>query len=210
MDEDVRDAPRMMRGLAWAAAGLLVAGLLSVGAVQSDNTAADERIVAAAGQGGAGVDVATTVAPPPPATAPPPATTAPPPATTVPRPTTTRAPGTTTTTRPPVAATTSTTAASSAGRAMVTLVNEHTYAFVITVNGRTFELAPGQQVGPVDLALYAHGNDIVEVRAVADPTCGLGDADNYFDPGGRYRMAIVAGPGMCRDMPGPQLKVTAA
>jgi hypothetical protein len=93
---------------------------------------------------------------------------------------------------------------------MVTLVNEHTYAFVITVNGRTFELAPGQQVGPVDLALYAHGNDIVEVRAVADPTCGLGDADNYFDPGGRYRMAIVASPGMCRDMPGPQLKVTAA
>jgi hypothetical protein len=92
----------------------------------------------------------------------------------------------------------------------VTIVNEHTYAFTITLNGRSFQLAPGQQVGPVEITPSANGNDIVEVRGVADPTCGLGDADNYFDAGGRYRVAIVASPGMCRDMPGPQLRVTAA
>ena len=210
--DDETNGFKPTRWLAWAAAGLLVAGLVSIGEV-SAGTATDERIVRASGSGVDGVEVPTTLgqpaAPPEPPVAPPlPPTTADP-TTTVPTPTTTAPPTTQptrpTTTRPAV---TSTTAAARAAGAMVTIANEHTAAFKITVNGRTFELAPGQQVGPVELTPSASGNDSVEVTAVADPTCGLGDAGNYFDAGGRYRMAIVASPGRCRAMPGPQLKVT--
>ena len=225
MDDGTQAPVKVTRWLGWAVAGLLVAGAVSVGAVNQGNEDHDQRVVAAAGQGGIGVELPTTSTPPP--TAPPSPPVIPPPPSTsstvaVRPPVSTAAPttqpprATTPTTRPSVTATTvtpATTATTTAGgRAKVTIANEHTtHAFVITVNGHTFSLAPGQQAGPVDMALYPHGNDIIEATSVADPTCGMGDADNYFDAGGTYRLAIVVSPGTCGKsaMPGPQIKVTA-
>jgi hypothetical protein len=214
VEEDAKGSGLTARWLAWATAGLLMAGLVSAGTVAARNAGTGDRIVSAAGTGADGVE-----SPPPPAPTVPPSTTAPStsvaPTTSVPMtstaPPTTQRPRPTTTTSTTVKATTSTTGASSAaGRATVTVVNQAADAFVITLNGRTFQLAPGQQAGPVEIDLYAHGNDIVEIRAVADPSCGMGDADNYFDAGGHYRVAIVPSQGMCGSMPGPQLKVTPA
>lgn len=221
IDEDAQEPGHTRRWLAWATAGLLVAGVVSAGTADSRGRSADERVVTAAGNtvDGIGLPASVTepVAPPrPPATLPAPTTLAP---TTVPKPpvtvrapVATTAPPTTQKVRTPtsVAATTPTTAVSAAGRATVTVSNEAGHAFVVTVNGRAFQLAPGQSSGPVRIDPSPNGNDTVEVSAVADPSCGTGDADNYFDAGRSYRLTVVAGPGMCRTMPGPQLKVTPA
>jgi hypothetical protein len=94
------------------------------------------------------------------------------------------------------------------GRAIVTLANEHPNAFAVKVNGREFNLDPGEEVGPVDIALPPTGNDVVEVRAVADPTCARTDAADFFQPGGRYRLAIVTTEGACGSTPNVQFKVT--
>ena len=204
MDEELAKGTPSRRGLAWAVAGLLLAGAISAGAVSAANEDSDRRVVAAGG-GSAGVDLPTTLAPPstapasPPDTEPPPSstTTPPPPVTTAPsttrpRPTTTQVP---TTTRAPSPSTTSTTAAPAAGRATVTVVNQFTGAVVVTLNGRVFELASGQQVGPFEMDLVPDGNDSIGVRMVAVPTCGIGDAGGIFGGPGRYRVSIVTGPG---------------
>lgn len=220
MDEDVRTSNPAVRWLAWAAAGLLVAGAVSVGTVTSGGTDAGQNISVAGGSAGA-VDLPSPVTAPP---APPVASLAPPvlPSTTavattaVPRPpVTVRAPvSTTTAPRTPVTAapaptTTSTIAVASVQRATVTVVNAASSAYVITVNGTVFQLGAGTQAGPALIDLYAHGNDIIEVRAVADPACALGDADNYFDAGGRYKLTVVDAPGLCRNaVPGPGIRVT--
>lgn len=215
MDEDLRNGVRATRWLAWATAGLLVLGVASAGAVGAHNRSEDRRIVTAAGENASGVDAPstteavtvpapTTVAPTTSDPAPATTTTAKAAATTVATtPPTTKAPARTTTTvataattpsTSPTSATSPTTVTTISGHATVTLANEFTAAFTLTINGRAFTLQPGQQIGPVDLTLAADGNDVVELRAVSDPQCGIGDAGGYFVAGGRYRMAIVAGP----------------
>ena len=93
----------------------------------------------------------------------------------------------------------------------VNVVNEYPQAVNITVNGKAFMLAPGQQSGPVTIVRYDHGNDIVEVSPVQDPSCGMGDADGYFPKPGSYRLAVVAGLGICQSgVPGPAVRVTPA
>ena len=217
IDDDVRVSGNARRWLAWATAGLLMAGVVSVGTVDSD-PASDRRVVAAGSAvDGVGLPVTAAVAPPePPVTVPPPSTTLTTSITTPPA--TARAPVTATappTTQPRRTSTTvttprPTTTVAAGNRATVTVVNDAADAFKITVNGRVFQLAPGTSSSPVAIDLYAHGNDIVEASAVADPTCALGDADNYFDAGGRYRLTVASGAGMCRTMPGPQFRVTPA
>ena len=216
MDEEIRATQSPARWLGWVTAGLLVSGLVSVGTVSDRNQAAEQRIVTAAGTGADGVDLPTTAVPttlPPLPTLPP--TTALATTTTVARsttvPPTTQAPRTTTTTSPVRATTTTvpTTVTTVAAGTMLKVVNEHPFAVILTVNGRVFQLAPGEQAGPVQITRYDHGNDIVEAKLVQEPTCGMGDADGYFATPGSYRMAVVASPGLCQPgMPGPNVKVT--
>ena len=209
MDEGLHEPVRATRLLAWLAAGLLVAGAVSAGAVSGNDDAADRRLVTAAGAG-LGVDAPTTTAEsvPPPTTAAPAVsstTTALAPTTTAPRPTTTAPRPTTTTTKAPATTTTKATGA------RLTVVNQHPFAVKVSVNGRTFTLAPGERSGPAATTTAAHGNDIVEVTLVQEPSCGLGDADRYFPSPGSYTMTISASPGLCQPgMPGPVIKVTPA
>lgn len=226
MDEGVGEGLKPARWLAWATAGLLATGVVSAATVAGGHGSDSQQIVTAAGRATGSVEVptpppvesTTTLAGPPmtpPPTAPP-TTTVPPPAPTA-RPAVsvadapaTQAPVTTTTTRPAVTSTTATTAPAEPARAGLTVVNQHPEALVATVNGLVFELAPGQQSSVVDMALAAHGNDVVEVHLVSDPTCGVGDADRYFPAGGRYRLTLTPSAGMCRNAPGIDLKVTPA
>jgi hypothetical protein len=209
VDEGLHEPVKATRLLAWLAAGLLVAGAASAGAVSRDNRAED-RIVSAAGGGVAGVDAPTTtaeVAPPPTTaaaviasttTAPAPTTTAAPPTTKAPRPTTT-------TTRAPATTTTKPTGV------RLTVVNQHPSAVKVTVNGRSVTLAPGEHSAPVAITMGANGNDVVEASLVQEPSCGTGDADTYFPTPGNYTMTVTAGPGLCQPgMPGPVVKVTPA
>lgn len=203
MDKDLHEPVKATRLLGWLTAGLLVAGAVSAGAVGANNDAADRRVVTAAGAGLAGVDAPTTTTElvPPPTTAAPVValpTTAPAPTTTAPRPTTTttKAPATTTT---------------KAAGVRLTVVNQHPSAVKLTVNGRTFTLAPGQQSGPVSITMAASGNDVVEVALVQEPSCGTGDADRYFPKPGGYTLTVTASPGLCQPgMPGPVITVTPA
>lgn len=234
MGEEMRETPTAARWLAWATAALLVFGVVSAGVVDVRDGNFDADVVSAAGGPARTVEApsssTTTVASVPPVTSTslpaiarsttvpraaaavlaaigstPPPTAQPPPATTP----TTRGPvtPTTATTRTSIPATTTTTAP---GRAAVTLANEHPNAFVVSVNGRDFELDPGEELGPVDVTLRADGDNVVEVRAVADPTCLLTDTRDLFQPGGRHRLAMVATEGMCGSTPNVELKVTTA
>ena len=204
MDEDLRAPIRVTRWLAWAVAGLLAVGVVSVGVVDGRDDGSDQRVVTAAGESAGGVDVSTTVTtfvPPPelPVIPPPPdpttTTTAVKPATT-----TTKRPATTTTTAKAPATTATTVAANPTTTVTVqagvtlTVVNQYPGGVILTVNGTTFNLAAGQTVGPVNIVRYSHGNDIVELKLAADPSCGSGDADGYFPTPGSYRMTVVAGP----------------
>jgi hypothetical protein len=120
------------------------------------------------------------------------------PRTTAPRPTTnpTKAPATTIT---------------KAAAVRLTVVNQHPSAVKLTVNGRTFTLAPGERAGPVAITMAANGNDVVEVALVQEPSCGSGDADSYFPKPGSYTLTVVAGPGLCQPgVAGPGVKVTPA
>ena len=216
MDEDLRAPLRTTRLVGWLTAGLLVAGVVSVGRTPDRNDAEHGRVVAA-GQTADGVQLPTTLSdfvPPPPTTVAAPTTTvAPKPTPTAPP--TTR-PARTTTTKPAVTVTSTTTAAPSAPAGPVfsvtlNVVNEYPQAVNITVNGKAFVLAPGQQSGPVAVTRFDHGNDIVEVSPVQDPSCGMGDADGYFPKPGSYRLTVVAGRGICQSgVPGPAVKVTSA
>lgn len=233
MGEEMRETPSAARWLAWAAAVLLVFGVVSAGVVDVQDGDFDADVVSAAGGAARTVEApastTTTVTSLPPVTSAPPAVAR---STTVPRaaaavlaaigstppPTAQPPPATTTTTRAPVTPTTvttttsipATTSTTAPGRAAVTLANEHPNAFVVRLDGRDFELDPGEELGPVDVALSADGDDVVEVRAVADPTCVLTDTRDLFQPGGRHRLAIVANEGMCGSTPNLELKVTAA
>jgi hypothetical protein len=208
VDDDLHEPVKATRLLAWLAAGLLVAGAVSAGAVGADNDA-DRRVVSAAGAGFGAVDTSTTTAA---EIIPPPTTAAPVASTTVPAPTTTAAPPTTkapspstTTTKAPATTTTSVTGV------RLTVVNQHPSAVKLTVNGRAFTLAPGQQSGPVAITMAPGGNDVVEVALVQEPSCGSGDAGGYFPKPGSYTMTVVAGQGLCQPgMPGPVVKVTPA
>jgi hypothetical protein len=196
MDDGPQEPVRKTRLLAWLAAAFLIAGVVSAGAV-AGRDGDESRVVSAAGVDAQGVEVPTTV-PPTTTTVPAPTTTAAPPTTAVPRPTTTKAPVTTTT-------------PTTAAGVRLTVVNQHPFAVKLLVNGRTFTVAPGQQVGPTAITRAADGNDIVELSLVAEPSCGSGDADTYFPRPGSYRMTIVASQGLCQPgMPGPEVKVTPA
>ncbi|HUR22605.1 MAG TPA: hypothetical protein VMZ73_01915 [Acidimicrobiales bacterium] len=210
MDEGLQEPVKATRLLAWLTAGLLIAGGVSAGAVRASNDGADRRIVSAAGGGVAGVDAPTTttaeVVLPPTTAAPVPAstTTAPAPTTTTRAvPPTTGPRPTTTTTKAPATTTTK------AAGVRLTVVNQHPSAVKLTVNGRSFTLAAGEQSGPVAVTRAANGNDVVEVSLVQEPSCGTGDADTYFPKPGDYTMTVGAGPGLCQPgMPGPVVKVT--
>lgn len=211
MDDGLHEPVKKTRLLAWATAALLVMGVAATGVVGAGNDGADRRIVRAAGSA-EGLVPPTTLAEvvPPPATAVAPPTTVPVPK---PRPTappTTQPPRTTTT--KPLVTTPPTTAAPVAGGVTVNVVNQHPLAVAIEVNGSTFTLAPGQQSGPVAIQRYPHGNDIVEVSLVQEPTCGMGDAGGYFTtPSSSYTLTVVASKGLCQaGMPSPEVKSTPA
>lgn len=234
MDERIRETANAPRWLAWAALVLLTVGVVSAGVVDARDQP-DDGLVRAAGGSPRTVDVpsssTTTVTSLPLVTSVPPPTISR--STTIPKaaaavlaaigsnapPTTQPLAANTPTTRPAV---TPTTAATTPTTTMVTtpttvprlvtvtVVNEHPNAVVVTVNGREFRLEPGAEVGPLDLPLPANGNDVVDVRSVIDPACGLSDVSDFFQAGGRYRLAIVATQGVCGIIPNFQLKVTPA
>ena len=200
MDDELQEPLKKTRLVAWLTAGLLAAGMVSVGVVKADNDAAEQRVVTAAGQGADGVELPTTVAtfvPPVPPPTVPPTTTAVAPTTTAapaPRPTappTTQAPRATTTTAPRAASTTTTAVAAAPAGVMLTVVNGHPMAVTVKVNDRTFTLAPNGRVGPVSLNRYAHGNDIVEVSVTQQPDCGTGDAGTWFATPGSYELTVA-------------------
>lgn len=192
MDDGRQGPVQATRLVAWVAAGLLTLGAVTAGVIVSrDDGASSDRVVSAAGGDASGVEVPTTV---PPTTVPP--TTAPPaPASTIPKPSTT-APPTTQAPRPTTTKPLVTTTTTPAG-VRLTVVNSSPSAVSLVVNGRSFDLAPGAQVGPVPIVHAANGNDIIELRLKATPTCGMGDADNYFPSPGNYRLTITPVPKTC-------------
>jgi hypothetical protein len=199
VDDELRERVKVARLVGWATAAVLIMAAIGVGAFAARDEGPDGRVVTAAGQNADGVEVPTTVAEVvPPTLAPttvPPSTTA----TTVRKPTTT-APTTTqpprpTTTKAPVASTTSTTAAASGIN--VSMVNSSPVAVTLTLNGKTYKLAPGQQVGPVATTHDANGYDSIALTHDAVPTCGMGDADMYFPKPGNYRLTVETSPGSC-------------
>ncbi len=230
----MRQTPTTARWLAWATAVLLAFGVVSAGILAARDRSPDADVVSAAGGTARTVDVrsssTTTVTSVPPVTSASPSAGAR--STTVPKaaaavlaaigstapPTTQPSPAVTPTTRAAVTPTTATTTTTTPpattttvpGRAAVTLANEHPNAFLLKVNGREFELDPGEEVGPVDVALGPDRDDVVEVRAVADRTCARTDTGDFFQPGGRYRVAVVITEGACGSLPNVQLKVTPA
>ncbi|HEX3393681.1 MAG TPA: hypothetical protein VHS52_04060 [Acidimicrobiales bacterium] len=219
MDDGTAVGVKATRWLAWAGAGLLAAGVVFAATVATHETQADVRVVAAAGGATGAVDLPTTVATP--ATTAPPATTPPTTAsfaTTVAKPVVTtsppvKAPAATAppTTLPARSTTTppTTTTQPNGARAAVTIVSQYAYDVDVTLNGRVFRVAAGATVGPIDLALAANGNDVVEVRVVSQPTCGEGDAGGYFTAGGHFRLSVIPA-NNCGAIQGPTLRSTPA
>lgn len=110
-----------------------------------------------------------------------------------PRPTTTAPPTTqspgTTTTKVPIGSTTTTTGLLPAD-VMLTIDNGHPMAVALTVNDRSFTLAPGEHLGPLLIGRHADGKDTVEVSVVDTPSCRYGATDRYFGGAGTYDLAI--------------------
>src|SRR5439155_1823783 len=103
-------------------------------------------------------------------------TTAPTPATSVPVPasSTTTAPAPTTTTpRKPAPSTTTTTFPANAIR--LTIVNQHPNRVEVNINGASYNLAPGQRLGPVPFVPDPEGHESYSA-VVAGTSCGLGDS----------------------------------
>lgn len=196
MDEEVREPVKAARLAAWAVAAVLITAVISVAAFAARDETSDGRVVTAAGQNADGVVVPTTHAEPVPTTVPTtlPTTTVAPSTTATTAPTT-RPPRTNTTTRAPVAPTTSTTA--NASGINVTMVNSSPYAVTLTLNGKTYKLAPGQLLGPVATTHDQNGYDSIGLTLDAVPTCGMGDADLYFPKPGSYRLTVETSPGSC-------------
>lgn len=236
MSEEMRETPGAARWLAWATAVLLVLGVVSAGILDVRDGDFDADVVSAAGGTARTVEAPSSSTSTTTVTSLPPVTSAPVPgvarSTTVPKaaaavlaaigstppPTAQPSPAVTPTTSAPVTPTPATTTTSipattsttAPGRAAVTLANEHPNAFLLNVNGRVFKLEPGEEVGPVDLALLPTDNDVLEANAVADPTCVRTEAADFFQPGGRYRLAIVAAEGACGTIANLQFEVTPA
>jgi len=92
--------------------------------------------------------------------------------------------------------------------AKVALANDHPNAFVLTINGHDFTLAPGDKVNNVDVIPDPKGNDSVSVKATTDPTCVANVAGGFFQSGGHYLVSIVAGTGTpCTSFPAPELNI---
>ena len=218
------DTPPTARWLAFAAACLLIAAMVSAGVVGFGDGSSSDAVVAAAGRTTATEPVPSTVTVPPPSTIEP----ASPTSSTI-RTTTTlpraavevlRAIGTTVppTTAPsppapPTTATTvrpSTTTTTAAPRvATVTVSNDYSQAVVVTVNGRNFTLEPDRDEGPVQVTLPATGDDEIEVRVASDATCGGKLAADFFQPFRTYTVTIAPGPGTpCNGFPAPMIQVT--
>jgi hypothetical protein len=226
LDQARPQAQRSTRGLALIVAGLVLAGVVSAVILVADDDRPGSAIVSAAGGQSGTVDVTSTVTVPlpvQPSTPPPTGVTT----TTLPKAavdvlnaiagstTTTRRPATTTTTiGPPAAPTTTTvpaptTTSTTAPPApfTATLVNEHTQAVVVNVNGRNFPLTPAQTLD-VELPISLRG-DLVQVRLAADEKCGVSDSGVIFKPGGSYRVGIVESDTLCKDSAGhiPLLRI---
>ncbi|HWC12213.1 MAG TPA: hypothetical protein VG455_13445, partial [Acidimicrobiales bacterium] len=95
--------------------------------------------------------------------------------------------------------------------AMVTLANNHSGAVTVRLNGQSFQLAPGQIVGPVAITPAPSGNDEVSVSMADEYDCGLGDAMDYFPSGATVRFTVTTSRGLCRSgQPGPDFAVSRA
>lgn len=234
MYEGTGEAPKARRWLAWATAALLTAGVASAGVTGRD-APSEVDVVTAAGRPPGVVEVGPTVTLAPAAAQPPtvvPTTTVVRPPTTLPKaavavlkaiagtaPPTTRAPqtvpsttvapetSTTATTTPPAPPSTSTTSSVVPAGATFTLVNEHSQVFVLAINGRAVELAPGT-VTTVDLALAPNGSTALRVQAKDDDACRLDGPSRSFQAGGRYRVTITPGPTACNRFAAPVLDVS--
>lgn len=213
----------MTRIAALVGACVLVVGVVAFGVVASREDRPSRAVVTATRDQPSTVDVTSTVTIPlGPAPSTPPTTvltsttlpkaavdvlkaigsttTTRPPATTTTRPATptTTTPTPTPTTTPPTTITVPTFTA--------TLVNNHPHAFILNVNGRDFPLAPAQTVNAVTFPV-SPGGDSIRVRLAEDTNCGVFDSGVLFQPGGRYRVRVVEGPGMCGTFPSPFIEV---
>jgi hypothetical protein len=201
---------RLLRPLAVALPVLVIVGLVGVVAVSAHHGTDSERIVTASGEGISSVAAATQSPSTLPATTVPSTTEVP----TTLRPTTTTTRPTPPTTHATVLATVPTTSATTlavAGKAMVTLRNSYPEAVQLKVNGQTYQLAAGQQLGPVSVTPAPSGNDIIELRVSANLGCGEGDAQGYFVAGHRYLLTVAVGPDSCPPSPtSPSFAVTPA
>jgi hypothetical protein len=221
MDQATPQVPRSRRWPVLVVAGLVLAGAVSAGILVADDDRPGAAVVSAAGGRSGPVDVTSTVTvtlPVEPSTTVATSTTLSKAAVDVLNAirgstTTTRRPATTTTTRPPASSTTTTAPAPTTTSTTIpapftaTLVNEHTLAVVLVVNGRNFSLAPAQTVD-VELPISQRG-DLVQVRLADDAKCGVTDSGVIFKPGGTYRIAIVESESMCKDVAGriPLLRI---
>lgn len=196
--------------LPWLVGCLLLAALVSAGVIfAAGDDSPGGAVVSATGDRGGTVDVTSTVTAPLPAPAPTSPTTTLRTTTTLSpaavgvlraiasTTTTTRPPPTTTTTSPPAPPTTVTPPTSPpppttrVPRFTVTLVNEHTQAVVLTVNGQDFPLARGQTRALVELPVAPDGKDSVAVRITADAACGGTDTGALFPDGSLKLLRIV-------------------
>jgi hypothetical protein len=93
-------------------------------------------------------------------------------------------------------------------------MNEYGRAVTAEINGQKVALAKGARKTIITRpGEYDQHSDGVGVSVDEDPTCGQGDGDDFFDPGGRHVMRITAGaPSGCGEKGLPQIsfKVTVA
>lgn len=207
-----------------AVAAAVLAVLITAGVRIAAGDGHDRAVVSAAGEHSGTVDVTSTVTVPLPNQ--PSSTTGSATTTTVPKAavdvlnaingstTTTRRPATTTTTRAPAVTTTvpapttvAPTTTTTVARFTANLVNNHTNAVVLIVNGQQFPLTPAQTVD-ADLPISGRG-DVVQVRLAGDTDCGVSDSGEIFRANARYRVAIVVGDTKCSgsDLIRPRLDI---
>jgi len=78
---------------------------------------------------------------------------------------------------------------------------------VVTVNGRSTEVAAGQQAGPVEVPPATTGSDTVAIRAVTDVNCQTGGVGAFFQTAKGYRLTITAGQAACANFPTPEFSI---
>lgn len=224
MDQAGPKPPRSTPWLVLAVAAAVLAVLVTAGVRIAAGDRHDRALVSAAGEHSGTVDVTSTVTVPLPVQPSSP-TTAAVTTTTVPKAavdvlnaitgstTTTRRPAATTTTRPavtttvPAPTTVAPTTTTTVARFAANLVNNHTHAVVLIVNGQQFPLTPAQTVD-VDLPISGRG-DVVQVRLAGDTDCGVSDSGEIFRANARYRVTIVVGDTKCSgsDLIRPRLDI---